>query len=477
MSNQNQRDVLEAPVEYVERSNHKPIHDYRTNFQRDRDRILYSRSFRRLSGKTQVFIPLSHDHVRNRLTHTLEVSQIARITARNLQLNETLSEAMALGHDLGHTPFGHVGERALNLIMNNCGNFSEAQNYLDLNDKGFKHNHQSVRACCDLEKIYPRIHGMNLTNFTLWGIRNHSGIKWKKCDFFRDNHCYLKLKTSDQCINSGNLAVDFYHKYDKYLKTNLNKEACSFEAYVVAFADEIAQRHHDVEDAYFMKILDRSDILGRIRGIFKDLLYEEDKKNFDEVAGRKNTKYFIPLISRFLVHLYNHHLIDFSKERLQNFRNEYDIKTNSDFSNIYPKISHLTNGIIDFTEELKTADKKFKEFLMNAVLNSFYAQRMDGKGLYVIKRLFKAYLTNPKQLHDATIVYVYNLYRNKNENLLDVSNVRLGQYRENIGKASMRNDRKFQRALIRAICDHIAGMTDAFVINEYERLYGSTLNL
>ena len=205
MSNQNQRDVLEAPVEYVERSTVEPIHDYRTNFQRDRDRILYSRSFRRLSGKTQVFIPLSHDHVRNRLTHTLEVSQIARITARNLQLNETLSEAMALGHDLGHTPFGHVGERALNLIMNNCGNFSEAQNYLDLNDKGFKHNHQSVRACCDLEKIYPRIHGMNLTNFTLWGIRNHSGIKWKKCDFFRDNHCYLKLRDHLQfsCRQTG----------------------------------------------------------------------------------------------------------------------------------------------------------------------------------------------------------------------------------------------------------------------------------
>lgn len=162
--------LLKAPAELCSRKAEETSPAYRTDFQRDRDRILYSRAFRRLSGKTQVFVPISHDHVRTRLTHTLEVCQIARVTARNLLLDEDLTEAIALGHDIGHTPFGHVGERTLNQITNGCDNIAPFQDAMDFSVMGFKHNLQSVRIACDLEKTYKQFCGMNLTNFALWAL-------------------------------------------------------------------------------------------------------------------------------------------------------------------------------------------------------------------------------------------------------------------------------------------------------------------
>lgn len=132
--------------------------DVRTDFQRDRDRIIYSKAFRRLKHKTQVFISPEGDHYRTRLTHTLEVSQIARTIARGLRLNEDLTEAIALGHDLGHTPFGHAGERVLDRMVS----------------KGFKHNEQSVRVVSFLEKDRK---GLNLTWEVLDGIQCHTGSR------------------------------------------------------------------------------------------------------------------------------------------------------------------------------------------------------------------------------------------------------------------------------------------------------------
>jgi dGTPase len=137
----------------------------RMKFQRDRDRIIYSRAFRRLKGKTQVFLAGYDDHVRNHLTHTLEVSQLATSIAVSLNLNLMLTEAIALGHDLGHTPFWHVGERALNDIMND--------GTIDSGNRGFKHNWQSIRVVEFLETAYRDYQGLNLTDYTRWGILNH----------------------------------------------------------------------------------------------------------------------------------------------------------------------------------------------------------------------------------------------------------------------------------------------------------------
>jgi dGTPase len=142
----------------------EPEHDYRTAFQRDRDRIVHSQAFRRLEYKTQVFVYHEGDHYRNRLTHTLETSQIARTIARALRVNEELAEAIALAHDLGHTPFGHAGERVLDLLLEKEG--------------GFDHNRQSLRIIDLLEIRYPEFRGLNLTAETREGILKH-GCDWE----------------------------------------------------------------------------------------------------------------------------------------------------------------------------------------------------------------------------------------------------------------------------------------------------------
>src|SRR5689334_10160263 len=139
----------------------EPESPTRTPYQRDRDRILHSAAFRRLKDKTQVFLFDEGDHYRTRLTHTLEVAQIARAIARALRLDEDLAEALALAHDLGHTPFGHAGERALDRAMTEFG--------------GFNHNGQSLRVVTSLERHYPRFDGLNLTWETLEGLVKHNG--------------------------------------------------------------------------------------------------------------------------------------------------------------------------------------------------------------------------------------------------------------------------------------------------------------
>ena len=142
----------------------EPDHALRTAFQRDRDRVLHSHAFRRLEYKTQVFVHHEGDHYRNRMTHTLEGAQIARTIARALRLNEDLAEAIALAHDLGHTPFGHAGERALDRLMRGDG--------------GFDHNRQTLRVVDLLEERYPGFRGLNLSHETREGILKH-GAKWE----------------------------------------------------------------------------------------------------------------------------------------------------------------------------------------------------------------------------------------------------------------------------------------------------------
>ena len=189
----------------------EPKHTYRTEFQRDRERIIHSRAFRRLEHKTQVFINPESDHYRTRLTHTIEVSQIARTIARVLNLNEDLTESISLAHDLGHTPFGHAGERELNRIMSDYG--------------GFEHNRQSLRVVDFLEKSYSNFDGLNLTWETREGLIKHS----------------------------SNL------DYDQYSDFELNKPA-SLEAQIIDLADEIAYNNHDLDDGISSKFLNMSDI-------------------------------------------------------------------------------------------------------------------------------------------------------------------------------------------------------------------------
>ncbi|MFH0834224.1 MAG: dNTP triphosphohydrolase, partial [Patescibacteria group bacterium] len=182
--------------------------EFRTEFQRDLARIIHSKAFRRLKGKTQVFVAHWGDHFRNRLTHSLEVAQISRSLARNLGVNENLAEAIALAHDLGHTPFGHAGEERLNSLIQKFG-------------QSFEHNRQSRRILQILEKKYPDFAGLNLTFDLLDGLAKHSTI------------------------------------YDLAEKSDSQP---SVEAQIVNLADEIAYTNHDLEDGLRAKIFTRADL-------------------------------------------------------------------------------------------------------------------------------------------------------------------------------------------------------------------------
>ena len=208
-------------------------HPYRTHFQRDRERIIHSTAFRRLEYKTQVFVNHEGDHYRTRLTHTIEVAQISRSIARALRLNEDLAEAIALVHDLGHTPFGHSGEQALDEIMMNYG--------------GFEHNRQSLRVVDVMEEKYPKFPGLNLTFEVREGIMKHETI------------------------------------YDQPIPAEFNpQEVATLECQIVNLADEIAYNCHDIDDGLASGILKEEDLQqvelwkhlsGEVRAEYSDLSF------------------------------------------------------------------------------------------------------------------------------------------------------------------------------------------------------------
>jgi dGTPase len=457
---------------------------YRTEFGRDRDRILYSKAFRRLKGKTQVFIASGEDHVRTRLTHTLEVSQIARTVAYNLKLNGILTEAIALGHDLGHTPFGHVGERTLNQIMNGCDQIGDFQGSMKPNNKGFKHNYQGLRVVCELENLY-RKKGLNLSNFALWGILNHTSKEYKRCEYVKNidgENCFIN-RNPQVCNqnNSGVLELGFYDRYLQAVQINGNCNAWSFEGFLVAMADEIAQRHHDIEDGLTMKVIGLDELITKLRDEFSEFFTSykiidiANRKLLNILSGYKNhenVQEVLPYLSKFIVNLYTNNLIEESKKNLSGFMNSCDTFYRKDFEKIYPEIpeKHVDN-IISFSEDFLKKDDSLKKFLKNRILNSFQAQQMDGKGRFIIRRLFKAYITNPRQLHDSTILAVFrNFGEEFNNNGFDYKQV-IGNFRNEIDSVQNKSNHEFQIALLRAICDNIAGMTDDFAINKHKQLY------
>jgi dGTPase len=216
----------------------------RSEFQRDRDRVIHSTAFRRLTHKTQVFIYHEGDHFRTRLTHTLEVSQIARALARSLGLDEDLAEAVALSHDLGHTPFGHTGEEALGACLAEFG--------------GFDHNAQALRVVTRLERRYAAFDGLNLTFETLEGLVKHNG------------------PLTGPGGQDGERAVPLaILEYDAVQPLGLSEHAPA-EAQAAAIADDIAYNAHDIDDGLRAGILDTDEL--RTVPFLADLLREVDKE-------------------------------------------------------------------------------------------------------------------------------------------------------------------------------------------------------
>ena len=210
----------------------EPPSKTRSPFRRDCDRVIHSTAFRRLKHKTQVFVFHEGDHYRTRLTHTLEVAQIARALARQLGLDEDLTETLALAHDLGHPPFGHAGERALDKCLQAHG--------------GFDHNAQTLRVVTSLEHRYPEFDGLNLSWESLEGIVKHNGPLTARSGDPAGRHCESGIPVG---------IADFNRKYDLELWSH-----ASLEAQVAAFADDIAYDAHDIDDGLRAGLFDVDDL-------------------------------------------------------------------------------------------------------------------------------------------------------------------------------------------------------------------------
>ena len=314
--------------------------DIRPVFQRDRDRILHSKSFRRLKDKTQVFLTPEGDHYRTRLTHTLEVSQNARTIARALRLNEDLVEAIALGHDLGHTPFGHAGERGLNKAMTAFG--------------GFDHNVNSLRIMTELEVHYPNFNGLNLTWETLEGTVKHNGPIKK-------------------------IQSNFLKEYNKKFDLDL-KRFSSLESQIASFADDIAYNNHDIDDGFragFFSIEQLCELPFIAKIIVK----------FDKEYPHADDNLRIYAITRTLI-------ADMV----------FDLLSNTQLNIIHNKIEtaedvrrHST-FTADFSAEMHNNINQLHNFLKKYFYTHTNVARMDMKSQRIVEDLFAAFMSDEKLL-------------------------------------------------------------------------------
>ena len=311
----------------------------RTDFQRDRDRIIHSTAFRRLKHKTQVFINTSGDHFRTRITHSLEVAQISRTLSKFFNLNEDLCETLSLAHDLGHTPFGHAGEEELNNCMKKFG--------------GFDHNIQTIRIILFLENRYYKFNGLNLTLETLDGLLKHNGPIKKK-------QKYEKI-----------LGKNTFMKRIKFLSSP------SLEAQIASISDDIAYNSHDLEDGLKSNLFKLKD-LEKIP-ILKNIIFKH----------KKQIKYHsIDLVIRQIVREIINEMVKDVIITTQNNIKKKKIKNLSDvYKSKYP--------IVVFSKNMSQFDKKVKLFLRKKMYYHKSVRLNTNKGKKIIKKLFKSIQKNP----------------------------------------------------------------------------------
>ena len=445
---------------------------------RDRDRVMYSASFRRLAGKTQIYLAGKNDNQRNRLTHTLEVSQIARTLSQALGLDCDLTEAIALGHDIGHTPFGHAGEQILHEIMVPGSKVSIKDSpmadgsLLILSPKnklpplGFKHNVQSIHVAISVEGNYGDF-GLNLTNYTLWGMLHHSSISYK-----------------NGRVNTTILEPDYYNQYKKFysIQTATERDAWSFEAFVVAQADEIAQWHHDLEDALRGNAMSGSDVCSALQDNLKSIISDKDHLILNELKNKNiiDSKY-IAVVSRIVVNTLVNRLIECSlhnlerlwKECVDNTSRKNEFFLTQDWNNPEIKEAIGLGKLGEDNSEIQSLESNYHRTISEKIHHSRDVERMNAKGQYIIKKLFQAYFTHPQQLPDNIIIQ-YMTDVKQYESFQKAVQDGIGAVRTKF-EALYSNKNIYgiheQIMLMRRICDYIAGMTDHYAIEEYKNLY------
>ena len=382
-------------------------HPYRTAFQRDRDRIIHSRAFRRLKHKRQVFLITYGDHYRTRLTHTLEVSQLSRTIARALGLNEDLCEAVALGHDLGHTPFGHIGEVVLHRIMSGTDDLQGVIKFH--NAGGYKHNYQSVRIV-DVNEAKYSFKGLNLTAPVREGILKHTRLKRNELDY-------------PDFIKDG-----LYYDQD---------DSITLEGQIVAVCDEIAQRTHDLEDGL------RADYvtIDQVRQV-PLIRYLEQSGQLEAVKDNDLFKYRNRLIRR-LVDFFITDVIEASAERMKN----------------YHGANKIEERLVWFGHTTDPMQEELDQFISQEIIAKASEQRSDKRAEEHIRTLFALFYKYPNLLPLYRLVYaadpdnIQQIYKDNTDTGNDL--VR-----------SLQTSFRFARA----VCDYIAGMTDQYAENLFLKL-------
>ncbi len=323
---------------------------FRTPYQRDRDRIIHSRYFRCLKHKTQVFVAPQNDHYRTRLTHTIEVAQIARTLAVIFDVDENLTEALALAHDLGHPPFGHSGEQALDEILRAYGH-----------DNGFDHNIQTLRVLTLLEKRSPDYQGLNPTKALLEGTLKHSFPLKKINGNFRDYEA--KLAQTYQIDLTATPML---------------------EAQIAGIADDIAYNHHDMDDGLRAGIFDEQQMQQALPFIVKD--WQDIKKRTDDDSLRYHM-----LVGR----LINAAVSDLADNKGPTIKATTKIPREK-----IPREKIPREKIIAFSDQMQNKQKMQKKFLFENMYRHPDISRKNQEGQEMLKFLFKYFMANPENLPD-----------------------------------------------------------------------------
>jgi dGTPase len=352
----------------------EPPHPYRNDFQRDRDRVIHARAFRRLEAKTQVFTRRYSDHFRNRLTHTIEVAQIARTIAAQLGLNVDLVEALALVHDVGHPPFGHAGEKALDIAMRKHGFF-------------FDHNLHALRIVEDFEMRYAAFRGLNLTFEVREGIIKHS-------------HDY----SSQQFPELAEYLLD---------------QRPPLEAQLIDIADEIAYNTADLDDGYEAHLLSLKEIREGVP------IFERFYRDVETIYPHAIEKLkFNEALKKMLNRLVGD-LIGNTEAQIK----QAGIKT-------IEEVRAYPNRLVTLSDEVEEERRQAKEFLYSTMYNSATLAPEKIAAELVINELFEFWMAKPENLPSS--------YREKSK----------------------------QDPLPRVVCDYIAGMTDNYIYEQYEKYCG-----
>ncbi|MCY0147087.1 deoxyguanosinetriphosphate triphosphohydrolase [Hoeflea sp. G2-23] len=324
----------------------EPVSPTRSEFQRDRDRIVHTTAFRRLKHKTQVFVAHEGDHYRTRLTHTIEVAQIARALARALKLDEDLAEGVALVHDFGHTPFGHTGEEALAELLSGAG--------------GFDHNAQSLRIVTTLERRYADFDGLNLTWETLEGLVKHNGPL-----------------TGPGTAPVPEPIMAYNASHDLWLGSH-----SGLEAQTAAIADDIAYNTHDIDDGLrsgliTLEMLEELPLIARlmaeVRGRYPDL---EEPRLINEIMRRQITAMVEDVIA----------------------------VTQANIARTKPEsaddVRHAGQTMAHFSDEFAAADHEIKTFLYAHLYRHPEVMRVRESATLIVNDLFAAFMADPGAMGD-----------------------------------------------------------------------------